>query len=78
MMQLKATIDRFEEGKAVLILDDGQKIIIDKNELAKGVKEGDILYLTLSRSQEATLEKEKLAKNILKEILKQDANETQT
>ncbi len=76
MIQLRATIDRFEDGKAVLILDDGQKLILDKSKLTEDVKEGDLIFLNLSKSKEATSEQEKLAKNILKEILKKDANET--
>ena len=72
MAQIKATIDRFEGDKAVIIFDDGQELIIEKKQLDFQANEGEVIYLTLSLSQEETKNQESKAKEILKEILNQD------
>ena len=43
MGKIWATIDRFEEDKAVLILPDNQQLIVDRANLPGGLKEGDSL-----------------------------------
>ena len=40
------TVDRFEEDKAVLIDDDGNRLIIDRAKLSPDVKEGDVTVLS--------------------------------
>lgn len=63
-------LDRFEEDKAVLIADSGEKIIWPKNKLPEGVREGAVLNFDLKTDAEAEEEKRKTAKDLLNEILK--------
>jgi len=53
---MKATVDRIEEGIAVLIdrEDDTRHISIPAPLLPPGTREGDILTLTLACDEEAT------------------------
>ncbi|NQT50333.1 DUF3006 domain-containing protein [Candidatus Kuenenbacteria bacterium] len=67
--QLKATIDRIEEDKAVLIFDDGQKLIVPINKLPANSTAGKVLELNLIANEDVTEEKENLAKDVLNEIL---------
>ena len=76
MAKLKCTVDRFEDHKAVLVLEDKQKLIINKDLLPEDCKEGDVVYLNISKDQAETSDQQKLAKNILKEILKKPENES--
>jgi len=76
MAKLKAVIDRFEDNKAVLVLEDGQKLIINKELLSADSKESDVVYLGFSKDEQETIKQQKLAKNILQEILKKPENET--
>jgi hypothetical protein len=67
-----ATIDRFENGLAVLELDHNQNLTVAKRNLPKGVKEGDVLQVEFLTDELATKRKENLAKAMLEEILKGD------
>jgi hypothetical protein len=53
---MKATVDRIEEGIAVLIdrEDDTRRISIPAPLLPPGTREGDILTFTVERDEEAT------------------------
>ena len=73
MSKLKATIDRFEGDKAVLILENKEKLIIAKSDLGFNAQEGDVIYLGFFKSEE-TADNENLAKNILQEILNKQNN----
>jgi len=44
---MKATIDRFEDMHAVLVLDDGVEIAWPKDRLPAGAREGNVLSVTL-------------------------------
>jgi Mor family transcriptional regulator len=69
-------IDRFEEDKAILITDDNQTIVWPKNKLPAGLKEGSALTLAIVNDKIRSEESQKLAKDILNEILKpEDAPE---
>ncbi len=70
MDKLKATIDRFEDQKAVLIFPDGQELIIDRDQLGSNLKAGDVIHINFIYDQKETQAQENLAKNILQEILK--------
>lgn len=63
------TLDRFEEGKAVLI-GEKEEIIIPKKIIPKAIQEGDILHLTISSDEAETSKRESTAKELLNEILK--------
>lgn len=63
------TLDRFEDGKAILI-GEKEELIIPKKIIPKAIKEGDILHLTISSDEAETKKKEFTAKELLNEILK--------
>ena len=69
MSELTATIDRIEEDKAILVFDDGQKLIIPINKLPANSSAGKILEINLNANENETNEKERLAKDVLNEIL---------
>ncbi len=69
-MEIIATLDRFENGQAVLVLKDGSQVIWPRPQLPADAKEGDILYLQIKTEPEATKAKQKQAKDILNELLK--------
>ena len=66
----KGTVDRFENDKAVIVLDDGQEIIWPISEMPDGVAEGEAVRLVLFTKEDDRTEREKMAKTILNEILK--------
>jgi len=69
MNYLQATIDRFENGMAVLKFQDGQELAVKKSFLPKEAREGLVINLSFLTDEEATKEKEDLALKILEEIL---------
>ena len=62
------TIDRFENGSAVLI-GEHTEIVVPKKLIPKSAHEGDIVHLTISSDEAETLKREKSAKELLNEIL---------
>ncbi len=68
-MLIKVTIDRFENGKAVLKTEDKQSIVWPKNKLPENIKEGSVLRIAISFDQETEGSDKELAKDILNEIL---------
>jgi hypothetical protein len=67
--KLKATIDRIENGKAVIITDDGQTLLWSIENLPSGIVEGSVVYISLVDSLMEKEEREKLAKDLLNEIV---------
>jgi len=68
-MLISLTIDRFENGKAVLKTDDNETIIWPKNKLPENLKEGSVLNFKIIGNKTEEEDKKKLAKDILNEIL---------
>lgn len=62
------TLDRFEEGKAVL-LGEHFEVEVPKKLIPKGCKEGEIVHLTLSTDEAETKKRAQTAKELLNEIL---------
>ena len=71
MGQIWATLDRFEDDKAVLILPDGQNIVISRKNLDQNLKAGDMLAINFAIRARQTVKKEKIAQKLLNKILKQ-------
>ena len=69
---LLATIDRLEEDKAVLKLDDGQSLDWPVDKLSGDITEGAQVKLVLFSDKSEEEEREKMAKVVLNEILKTD------
>lgn len=67
---LVVTIDRFENGLAVVDFGHNQIINIAKRFLPKNVKAGDAMQVELLTDEQATKRRKNLAKAILEEILK--------
>lgn len=53
---MKVTIDRFEDGYAILLVRDEEQVHIDfpVELLPEGCREGDILDIEISRDEEST------------------------
>ena len=62
------SIDRFENGSAVLIGEHAE-VVVPKKLIPKSTKEGDIVHLTISSDESETNRREKTAKELLNEIL---------
>lgn len=69
---LQATVDRFEGEYAILKTEDGEELKWPRKNLPSSVHEGNILYLQTMLNTEKEAEREKLAKTLLNEILKND------
>lgn len=65
----KGVIDRIEENKAVIKLDDGQQVIWPVSELPEGLTEGNNLRLVLYTAPDDTKNQEEMARAILNKIL---------
>ncbi len=68
-MLIKATIDRFENGRVVLKTEDKQSIIWPREKLPENIREGSVLRIAVSSDDAAEGADRELAKNILNEIL---------
>ncbi len=69
---LSGTLDRIEEDKAVIRLDDGQEIFWAREKLPQNVKEGELVRIKLFTSDTESEEREKIARKLLEEILKKE------
>jgi len=76
LFSIKATVDRIESGKAILIVDEhfkskltSQEIFWPKEELPPNVKEGDVVVLGILKEEEATKSKEESARAMLEALL---------
>lgn len=67
---LLAVLDRFEGDKAVIRFDDGQTLVLPKDDLFNQYKEGDALYFLISPDKDLTTGREKLARALLNDLLK--------
>lgn len=72
MESLFFTVDRFERGKAILRLEDGQELVLPKRKLPDKIKEGSVLACEFFRAEDAEKRRENIARFLLKEILKSD------
>lgn len=66
---IKATVDRIEENKAVILSDDGQTLLWPIENLPEDTSEGTVVYINLTKSEIGEQERENLAKDILNEIM---------
>jgi len=67
---LTAKIEKFADKMAVLITSDGQKLLWPIKELPDDCQAGTMVRIILSTSQSDQTEREKIAKDILNQILK--------
>jgi hypothetical protein len=67
---VRATVDRFEGKHAILKTDDKQEIKWLIKNLPDDIKEGSLVRLVVSTNRTEQVEREKLAKTLLNDILK--------
>ena len=70
-MIIKFTVDRFEEGKAVLIGSDGASLTWPKNLLPENAHEGSALNFNIMEEKEREQKDKQTAKDIINEIINQ-------
>ncbi len=71
---MKATLDRFEDGCAVLLVRDDEAIEIDVPAflLPEGCEEGDILDITIKRDAEGTVEARERVSRLIEKLKKKE------
>lgn len=67
-MSLGVTLDRLEEGWAILKLGDGQEFSVASSELPLGLKPGDLLELEIRTAQTGAVQPDQ-ARKLLTDIL---------
>jgi hypothetical protein len=70
-MLIKAEIDRFEEDKAVLVVDDGLGNW-PRGLLPAGASEGDVLSLAITVDEQATRKAKTEAKELMRQLIDQN------
>lgn len=68
-----SVIDRFEGTMAVLKFDDGQELLWPIKRLPEDCKEGAVVRVVISTAKTEEEEREKLAKTLINELLKNDS-----
>ncbi len=71
MKKTKGTIDRFDEGFAVVSTEFGS-VNMPKDMLPDTAKTGDVIYLEVASEEEASRNREELAQSLLNEVLKEE------
>ncbi len=66
---LKVKLESFKDHHAVIATDDGQKLLVMKEQLPDGAKAGDELWLHIETSALREEGRKKMAKALLDEIL---------
>lgn len=69
---LKVTIDRFEDGYAVLLVQGKEEVHIDfpAELLPEGCREGDILDIDISRDEESTEDARREVSDLIEKLKK--------
>ena len=74
---MKAVIDRIEENLAVLLMgEDGSiKVNTPLILLPDGCREGDVLDISISKDEKATVEAKKRSKNLIEKLKRKGQDE---
>ncbi len=67
---MKATLDRFEDGYAVLLIDASTEVDFPACLLPEGCEEGDVLEISISRDVEATEEARERVSRLIDKLKK--------
>ena len=67
---LKATIEGFEDKNAIIRFEDGQVIRWPQKNLPDDCIQGNIIRIILKTTEDDSVEREKIAKEILNQLLK--------
>ena len=78
MVHMRAVIDRFENVKAVLLLGDDLSVqaVWPRRFLPEAAEEGDILKLEFRIDAEATAQAKAAAEDLLRQLLRNNKNES--
>lgn len=63
------TLDRVEEGVAVLVSDDGQRLLVHAELLPPGIREGHVVSLRLEPEPEETAERLERVSDLRRRLL---------
>jgi hypothetical protein len=76
MKSFKVTLDRIEEGTAVLLVRDDEKIRINIpfTLLPEGSKEGDILDITITKDVKETEDTKERVSSLLEKLQKKNVD----
>ena len=66
---LTATLDRKEGRNFVLVLADGQELVVPAHYFSTKTHEGDVIHLQFLTDHEAKSERTAMARSLLEEIL---------
>jgi hypothetical protein len=66
---IRLTLDRIEEGTAVLVSDEGMRLHIPASILPPGVSEGTVLDLTITADLEETLRRIDAVRDLQRRLL---------
>ena len=69
---INGTIDRFEDGAAIIKTQDGQTLKWPKENLPHDYKAGHAVTLLIKNSENDQAQREQMAKTILNQLLKKD------
>ena len=71
---IRATLDRIEEGRGVLLVRDEEELSfsLPRELLPGGCREGDILVLSIKRDPEATGDAKKRVSDLLEKLQRKD------
>ena len=75
MKLLTATLASFEDNKAILQFEDGQKLLVDKINLP-GFSQGDTISLSFYNDIDSKEQRQKILKAILNEIIEHNPDQT--
>lgn len=77
LFSIKATVDRIEGGKAILLIEEepkiklpSQEIVWPQQELPPNIGEGEAVIIAIMKQVDATLAKEEMARKMLDALLK--------
>jgi hypothetical protein len=68
------TLDRIEEGLAVLVTDDGRRITLPEEVLPEGTLEGHVLVVTLTPDPEETQRRLERVRELRRRLLDRDGS----
>lgn len=73
---LKVTVSSFSDERVCLAFSDNQSINISKKFLPEGAKEGDELFVDLLTQEQLNQNKNAVAREVLREILKEGSEKS--
>ncbi|MBI4023319.1 DUF3006 domain-containing protein [Candidatus Berkelbacteria bacterium] len=76
-LQLRGVIDRFEGHRVVILFEDtevfgplaGQELVLPSRIIPPGLGQGDMLVFEMMTDEQATEQRESVARKVLEEIL---------